>query len=223
MKKAVLPVLIVLVLLFAAPFGSEAQMRGPKGMPDEGMMGGGCCCGCGMMSPMACGMMGGRMGGGMMGRGMMGGGMMRGMMGEHRAMMHMCMEHLGLNDKQKEEISAIRISALEGVIRKRADMQIARLELSDLLSKEPVDMKAVEAKVRQIEGLRTDIHLAIIKMKEDIKSKLTPEQLKKMKEMMHKRPMMSSTGDENEMQPSGDMQDTGEPAQPQPEQMENMD
>ncbi len=221
MKKALLPVFIVLVLL-AISFSANAQMRGPMAMPDEGMMMGGCCGGCGMMSPMACGMMGGRMGAGMMGRGMMGGGMMRGMMGEHRAMMHMCMQHLGLDDKQKQEISAIRSSAMKGMIRKRADMQIARLELMDLLSREPVDMKAVEAKLKQIEGLRTDIHLDMIRMKEDIRSKLTPEQLKKMKDMMGKGPMMSMD-DEDEMQPSGDMRDTDEEAQPEPEQPESMD
>jgi Spy/CpxP family protein refolding chaperone len=129
------------------------------------------------------------------------------------------MHHLGLNDMQKEEISAIRTAAIKEVIRKRAAVQIARLELKELLSKGPVDMKAVEAKVRQIEGLRTDILLTLINMREEVKSKLTPEQLKKMKEMMEKHSMMGDMDEEKEMQsPMGPKEEQ----QPEMEHMEHM-
>ena len=39
--------------------------------------------------------------------------------------------------------------------------------------------KAVEAKVKQLEMMRTEMHLSHIKAMEDIKTKLTPEQRKK--------------------------------------------
>jgi Spy/CpxP family protein refolding chaperone len=221
MKKAVFLIVAGLVISLAFAYGADAQMAGQKGMMKGmggGMMGGG-------MANCDCGMMQGR---GMMGRGMMRGGMM----GGHHRMMHICMKYLGLNAKQREEIREIRNTTLKEVIRKRADMQIARLELRDLLSQDPVDMKAVEAKVKQIEGLRADIHLALIKAKEEVKAKLTPEQRQKLRDMMGKSPMMGNTDEEMQAEPPTEMGDTNEgmegqaPAemkdevQPEPEDMD---
>jgi Spy/CpxP family protein refolding chaperone len=223
MKRAVLLVVAGLAVCLAFAYSAEAQMAGQKGMMKGmggSMMGGG-------MANCDCGMMQGR---GMMGRGMMRGEMMRG----HHRMMHICMKRLGLSAKQKEEIEGIRVATMKEVIRKRADMQIARLELRELLSKEPVDMKAVEAKVKQIEGLRADIHLAIIRAKEEVKAKLTPEQRQKLMDMMGKSPMMGNTDEEMEAQPPAGMGDANEgmeeqaPAemkdeiQPESEDMEQM-
>jgi Spy/CpxP family protein refolding chaperone len=238
MKRAVFLLVAGLVVCLAFAYSAQAQMAGQKGMMKGmggSMMGGGMAnCGCGMMPcQMGDGMMPGY--GMMQQRGMMGRGMMRGeMRGGHHRMMHMCMKHLGLNAKQKAEIQEIRIATMKEVIRKRADMQIARLELRDLLSKDPVDMKAVEAKVKQIEGLRADIHLALIRAKEEVKAKLTPEQRQKMMNMMGNSPMMGDTGEEMEAQPPTEMGDTNEgmeeqtPAemkdevQPESEEMEQM-
>jgi Spy/CpxP family protein refolding chaperone len=212
MKRAVLLVVAGLVVCLAFAYSAEAQMADQKGMMKGmgGMMGRGMAnCECGMMQ---CGMGGTMPGYGMMqGRGMMGRGKMQGeMMGGHHRMMHMCMNYLGLNSKQKQEIKEIKFATMKNVIRKRADMQIARLELRDLLSQDPVDMKAVEAKVKQIEGLRADIHLALIKAKEEVKAKLTPEQRQKLMDMMGKSPMMGNMDEEMEAQPPTEMGDTNE-------------
>jgi Spy/CpxP family protein refolding chaperone len=53
-----------------------------------------------------------------------------------------------------------------------------------MLHKDSVDLQAVEAKLKQIESLKTDLHLSMIKAREEIKAKLTPEQRKKLKSMM---------------------------------------
>jgi Spy/CpxP family protein refolding chaperone len=222
MKRAVLLLVAGLVVCLAFAYSAEAQMAGQKGMMKGmggSMMGGGMAnCNCDMMQG---GMRGAMPGCGMMqGRGMMGRGMMRGeMMGGHHRMMHICMKQLGLNATQKEEIKGIKVATMKEVIRKRADMQIARLELRELLSKDTVDMKAVEAKVKQIESLRADIHLALIKAKEEVKAKLTPEQRQKMMDMMGKSPMMEGTDEEMEAQPPMEMKDE---AQPESEEMEKM-
>ena len=55
--------------------------------------------------------------------------------------------------------------------------------LKDLLDEDSVNMKAVESKLKQIESLETDIHLSRIKTLEAIKTKLTPDQRKKLREM----------------------------------------
>lgn len=76
---------------------------------------------------------------------------------------------------------------MTNMIRKKADLKVARLELRELLHKEPVDMGAVESHAKKIESLRTSTLLDGIKSREEIKSKLTPEQRKKLKELMNQR------------------------------------
>ncbi len=89
---------------------------------------------------------------------------------------------LNLSDKQKEALAAIRSRVTKEVIRKRADLEVAQVELRDLLAREPVDMKAVEASLKKAEALRTDLRLARIKAREEVKAQLTPEQRTQLKE-----------------------------------------
>jgi Spy/CpxP family protein refolding chaperone len=138
-----------------------------------------------------CGCMGGA-GGAMMG------GMMEGMEHQGMSMMHgmggmmMDAEHpmwkhlmsLGLDEKQKEALKALRSKTMKDMTKKRADLMIAGIDLKDLLDKDPVDMKAVEAAVKKIESLRTEMFLAHIRAHEEMKAILTAEQRKRLKEMM---------------------------------------
>ena len=147
-----------------------------------------------------CGCMGGSGGGmqgGMMeGMGHKGMGMMHGMGGMQGGGMMMDDDHpmwkqlmgLGLDEKQKEALRALRSKTMKYMLKKRADKQIAGIELKDLLDKDPVDMKAVEASVKKSESLRTEMFLAHIKAREEMKSLLTPDQRKRLKEMMEGGP-----------------------------------
>jgi Spy/CpxP family protein refolding chaperone len=106
---------------------------------------------------------------------------------------HLIWEHLmglGLDEKQIETIKEIKSRGIKDAIRKRADERIAGIELKDLLDKDPVDMKAVEANLKQIETLKTEMHLSLIMAIEKVKSKLTPEQRKKFQEMLEMEPDM---------------------------------
>ncbi len=69
-------------------------------------------------------------------------------------------------------------------IRKRDELQIAAIELREILAKDPVDIKVAEAKLKQIASVRADIQLSHIKTVEEIKSKLTKEERKKFKEFL---------------------------------------
>ena len=77
-------------------------------------------------------------------------------------------------------------------------MRIAQIELKELLSQDTVDMKAVEAKVKQLETMRTEMQFSHIKAMEDCKAKLTPEQRKKFIEMIEAGPMMQGMGMKHE-------------------------
>jgi Spy/CpxP family protein refolding chaperone len=148
------------------------------------------------LAVLAYGEMWGRgMGSGMMGGrniepGMMGGCGMDGQMMEadHHMLRHLM--DLDLDEQQKNLIGQIKSRMMKEMIRRSADMRIVQIELKDLLGQEPLDMKAVEAKVKQLEMIRTEMHLSHIKAMEDIKTKLTSEERKKLKEMMESGPMM---------------------------------
>jgi Spy/CpxP family protein refolding chaperone len=103
---------------------------------------------------------------------------------------------LNLDEQQKASIGEIKSRMMKETIKRTADMRIVQIELKDLLSQDAVDMKAVEAKVRQLGTLQTEMHLSHIKAMEDIRTKLTPEQRKKLKEMIESRPrpMMEGMG-----------------------------
>jgi len=109
---------------------------------------------------------------------------------------HMSKYFMGLNldEQQKALIGEIKSRKMKETIRKMADMRIVQIELKDLLSQDPVDMKAVEAKVKQLEIIKTEMHLSHIKAMEDIRTKLTPEQRKKFREMIEAGPMMGGRG-----------------------------
>jgi len=109
---------------------------------------------------------------------------------------HMAKHLMGLNldEQQKTFIDEIKSKMMKETIRRTADMRIVQIELKDLLSQDPVDMKAVEAKVKELEMMKTEMHLSHIKAMEDIKTKLTPEQRKKLTEMIEDGPMMEGMG-----------------------------
>ncbi len=114
--------------------------------------------------------------------GMEGDGRPHGMMTEDEHPMWRHLMDLNLDEKQKAELKEIRSRIMKEMVKKKADERLAGIELKDLLDKDPVDMKAVEAKLKQIETIRTEIHLSHLRAREEVKSKLTPEQRKKFKE-----------------------------------------
>lgn len=109
-------------------------------------------------------------------------------MGHHREMAtprhHMWkrLRRLGLDEKQKESIRNIRSGLMKKTITKTADVRIAKIDLRDMLSKDSVDMQAVEAKVKEIESLQADLRLSRIKAMLEVKALLTPAQRKKLRE-----------------------------------------
>ena len=141
-----------------------------------------------------------QMGSGMMGgQGMMGmmhgdSGMGPGMMGGQRMMGKHCMltklMSLGLDEEQKEAVKEILRTKKKKTIKKRADLAIARIDLQDLIEQDTINMKAVEKQLNQIGSLEADIHLLRIKALEKIKTKLTPDQRKELKEMIEQGMMM---------------------------------
>ncbi len=105
--------------------------------------------------------------------------------GKHDRLWH-ALRQLDLTADQKTAIHEINSTLMQDMIEKRAVTRIAKIELRARLRKDNVDTDAVGAQVKKIEGLKTDMMLNVIKAREEIKSKLTPDQRKKLTELIQK-------------------------------------
>ena len=164
MRKTLISIFFSITFISALSLNAHAQMCGCMGVAGGSM-------GCGMMESMD-----------HKGMSMMHG--MGGMMMADDHPMWKQLMGLGLDEKQKEALKALHSKTMKDMTKKRADEMIAGIELRDLLDKDPVDMKAVEAAAKKSESLRTEMFLAHVRAHEEMKSILTPEQRKKLKEMM---------------------------------------
>ena len=111
------------------------------------------------------------------------GDMMGGMMGK-------CLQNadkLGLTDDQVNKITPIHRELQKKMIRYKADIEIAAIELKEIMDKKDFDLEKASAQVKKIEELKTNKHLEMLKSMKEVRSILTDEQFNKMKKMM---PMM---------------------------------
>jgi Spy/CpxP family protein refolding chaperone len=95
---------------------------------------------------------------------------------------------LDLKDKQIEDITALHNNYAKKLVVKRAEVQVSEIELKEILGKEPVDLKAAEDKVKQTEGIKSDIRIQLLRFNEEAKALLTPEQKTALKKKLEMTP-----------------------------------
>ena len=182
-KVGLMTGLVFLLLLFSFTLAvSQADApkgcKGMQGMGQETMaqpkcgqsMGG-------MMQQMGCCKMGAGMGK-CMGMGMMEG--EKGMGCCEKEFFLCCKDDLGLTDKQVEALKGVKMGSMKNEIKMGSDLKIAQLELKSLMEDEKATLKDIEAKVRSVEKLKTDMKISHIKAFREAKALLTPEQKEKM-------------------------------------------
>ncbi len=101
---------------------------------------------------------------------------------------------LGLSASQVEALERLGLDFIREAIRRQADLLITQIDLDLLLDQEPsqaVDVKAAEAKLREIEKIRTDLQLALIRAVENARAQLTPEQRSKLAALLAGAPAQS--------------------------------
>lgn len=91
---------------------------------------------------------------------------------------------LDLSEDQKKGIQSLRFAWLKDKIRKSAEIDIASVELKEILAADPVDMKQAEKKVRARSTLSADLEIMALQAREKIKALLTPEQISQLKKQM---------------------------------------
>jgi heavy-metal resistance protein len=93
-------------------------------------------------------------------------------------------EELGLSSGQVQTLEGLRAQFQKEAIRADADLRVAEMDLSQLLSKEPADMTAVEAKIREIEKRRADLRVARVRAIESGRAVLSADQREKLRTLL---------------------------------------
>jgi len=127
----------------------------------------------------------------MEGKGMMGGGMMQGMMDAKPHIEGMAAA-LDLSEEQQTELKDLHTAYKKDMVRKRADREIAEIELQEFIGQDNLNLDAVKEKLWEIAALEAQTKYAWVKLMVDAKSLLTEKQKAEFKKLMKgkKGPMM---------------------------------
>jgi len=102
-------------------------------------------------------------------------------------MMGKCLQHadeMGLTDDQINKITPIHREMQKKMIRYRSDLEIAQVELKEIMDVKDFNLEKANAQIKKIEDIRTNKHLEMLKSMKEVRSILTDEQFKKMKKLM---------------------------------------
>jgi hypothetical protein len=107
-------------------------------------------------------------------------------------------ERLGLTDEQAVKFAKLWSDYRKETIKKQADIQVAGIDLSELMEQKKVDMGQLEKKLRQLEDMKTDLMLYRVRTLFKAKEFLNEDQFEKLKSfglrMMHHKMMMGQMG-----------------------------
>jgi len=90
-------------------------------------------------------------------------------------------QELDLSDKQVADLKTLKWDHRKSVIKKRAEIQVAHLELEELLDQETVNFDRVKAKIIRIGDLEQQMRLARLTSIQKAHQILTADQLEKAK------------------------------------------
>jgi Spy/CpxP family protein refolding chaperone len=90
-------------------------------------------------------------------------------------------EGMAITEEQATKLQTIKTDFEKTKIKMKADMQLASLDLHDLLRNDQGDLGAVESKLKSLYEIRAGLYLASVKAGRDAKAVLTDEQRIRMK------------------------------------------
>lgn len=120
------------------------------------------------------------------------GGYGMGMPGHHASTGHLLrgllhsQKEMGLSEEQVNKLKTIQLDLDKTRIKTEADIMVAEREAEALIEDSKSDLSAIEAKIKQSEGLQTGLRMAAIKARRDALATLTPEQSERLK-AVHER------------------------------------
>jgi len=116
---------------------------------------------------------------------------LRPMFGEQVPLITLVLWHardLSLTPEQVRSLETLRGDFQRAADLQTEELQRLELELQGLLGRKQIDLTQVEARIRRIEALRTELRLGRIRTVEKGKATLTPEQWRKLQPLIRGGP-----------------------------------
>lgn len=106
-------------------------------------------------------------------------------------------KELGLTDAQVTRLKAIKTERMKAQVKTEADMKLARIDMMDKMGNDTPDFAAMREKIKQVNALELGSKLAMVDAREKAYAVLTPDQQKKLPELMKEchKGMMMKKGD----------------------------
>jgi hypothetical protein len=99
-------------------------------------------------------------------------------------------QRLGVSAEQANKIRQQESDFRKTEIRGRADVEVKRLDLRDLLAADKPDRAAIDAKLQEISTARLDLEKSAVDERLNMREALTPAQREKLRQMMQERRQM---------------------------------
>ncbi|MEW5944863.1 MAG: periplasmic heavy metal sensor [bacterium] len=97
------------------------------------------------------------------------------------------LEQVGITEDQLEKLRAMSLEIRKKEIRNRAELQLATIDLQELLEDDNPNVKKIDGKIEQIGALRTGIQKEKVHALLEAKKILTPEQIERLKDLARER------------------------------------
>ena len=89
-------------------------------------------------------------------------------------------EELGLSENQGKKLEQNWYEYKKDAIQKKTDIEVAQLELKNILNQEPIDFKKAKVKISEISSLQESLRLACLLSIEKARNVLTADQINKL-------------------------------------------
>ncbi len=102
-------------------------------------------------------------------------------------------EDIGLTEDQEEDqIRELQRGVRREQIRRDADLEIAEMDLEEMMDNNGANLDVIEQKMREVANLGVDARMAGMRLERDVMALLTPEQRDDLEELMPERVIYES-------------------------------
>lgn len=110
---------------------------------------------------------------------------------------------MAITDEQESTLRSVETDFKKTRIKMKAEVELANLDLHELLKNEESSLSDIEAKLKNVHMLEADLLMASVKAKRDAKAVLTDEQRKRMKAVHDRIQAYASGGMSGKGHPGG--------------------
>ena len=103
-------------------------------------------------------------------------------------------EEIGLDENQENEIRALHRENRRAEIRRNAEIQIAEMDLDEMMGTEDLDLDAIEEKMHEIANDQVDGRMDRLRLDRSVSAVLTEAQRDELEEMQGARLILGRTG-----------------------------